>query len=139
MNVDVAHTDPAGMLVLPADVDRAGWWNGSSRLGDPFGAILLAAHVDSFTKGIGPIAELLDARQGDRLRVAGRELSQQFEVVSVKFVAKTTLAQNSAAFSPSGDRRLVLITCGGPYDAANGGYRDNLVVVATAVGPLREN
>jgi hypothetical protein len=128
--VDLARTDSTGVLALPEDVDRAGWWTGSSRLGDPYGAIVLAAHVDSFAEGIGPIAEILDARRGDVVRVSGQRISRRFEVVSTSFVRRTDLARHAALLSVSGDRRLVLITCGGPYDAAYGGYRDNMILVA---------
>ena len=62
--VDPAGTLRDGALAVPRDIRRAGWWAGSSRLGDPFGSIVLAAHVDSFTQGVGPAAELLCARPG---------------------------------------------------------------------------
>jgi hypothetical protein len=129
--VEVATTDSTGALALPEDVDHASWWTGSSKLGDPYGAIVLAAHVDSFAEGIGPIAEILDSRRGDVLRVNGRRLVRQFEVVSTSFVRRTDLAGQASLLSVSGDRRLVLITCGGPYGAAWGGYRDNFILVAT--------
>jgi hypothetical protein len=39
-------------------------------------------------------------------------------------------------FDRSGAPRLVLITCGGPFDRARSSYRDNLVVAADPVsGP----
>ena len=131
--VDLATTDSAGQLTLPEDLNRASWWQGSSKLGDPYGAVVIAAHVDSFAEGIGPIAEILAARQGELLRVTGRRLVRRFEVVSTSFVPRTTLASHAPLLSVSGDRRLVLITCGGPYDAARGGYRDNVILVARAL------
>ena len=47
---------------------------------------------------------------------------------------KDALATKSGAFTQTGDHRLVLITCTGAYDASHGGYEDNLVVTATAIG-----
>lgn len=136
--VDIAETDPQGLLVIPELVDRAGWWRGGARLGDPFGAIVIAAHVDSFTEGIGPIAELLDAEAGDVVRLEGLNLSQSFEISSATFVPRTSLADHAETLSFVGGHRLVLITCGGPYDQSRGGYRDNLVVVAGPDGPLEK-
>ena len=135
--VDRVGTRPDGALRIPDDIRRAGWWAGSSRLGDPFGSVVLAAHVDSFTQGVGPAAELLSARPGERVHVAGRRLSQWYRVRSVRLVPRADLRHQSVVFSAAGDRRLVLITCGGTYDAARGGYQDNVVVVARPVGPLR--
>lgn len=128
--VDVATTDPRGRLALPDDVDRAGWWRGSARLGHRFGAIVLAAHVDSFDEGIGPIAELLSATPGDRLLLRSRTLARTYVVTSAELVPRSALGGLAPLMSFTGKPRLVVITCGGPYDAAQGGYQDNLVVVA---------
>jgi hypothetical protein len=133
--VEIAATDARGTLALPEPVARAGWWQDSARLGDPFGAIVIAAHVDSFAEGIGPMAELLNAEAGDVVRLEARSLSQSFEVTSATFVPRSTLADQAATLSFAGVRRLVLITCGGPYTRGRG-YRDNLIVVAEPSGPL---
>jgi hypothetical protein len=137
MPVDPAHSGADGVLVVPDDINRAGWWTGGSRLGDPFGGIVLAAHVDSLTQGVGPIVDLLSARPGDRVTATGRRLSQRFRIRSVRLVQRASLQEQSAVFSPRGSPRLVLITCAGPYDAARGGYRDNLVVTAVPDGRMR--
>ena len=135
--VDVVRTLPDGALAIPRDIHRAGWWAGSSRLGDPFGSIVLAAHVDSLTQGLGPVVGLLSARPGDRVTATGTRLSQRFRVRSVRLVERASLHEQSAVFSPRGAPRLVLITCAGPYDAVRGGYRDNLVVTAVPDGRMR--
>ena len=137
MPVDPARSGADGVLDIPKDVNRAGWWTGGSRLGDPFGSIVLAAHVDSLTQGIGPIAGLLSARPGDRVTATGTRLSQRFRIRSVRLVERASLHDRSAVFSPRGVPRLVLITCAGPFDAARGGYRDNLVVTAVPDGRMR--
>lgn len=128
--VDPAATLPDGALAVPQDVRRAGWWVGSSRLGDPFGSVVLAAHVDSFTQGVGPAVELLSARPGDIVRLAGQHLAQRYRITSVRLVPQVDLRHQTVVFSAAGDRRLVLITCGGDYDPSLGGYQDNVVVVA---------
>ncbi|MCW2768932.1 MAG: peptidase sortase [Aeromicrobium sp.] len=137
MQVDVVATVGNGVLGLPSDVDRAGWWDGGSRIGDPFGAIVLAAHVDSISKGVGPFAELLGARPGQRIRVAGSGSDQTFEIVSVRLAPRASLSADTALFSVHQPLRLILITCAGPFDADRGGYRDNLIVAADPVGHLR--
>ncbi len=130
LQVDVVTADREGALGLPEDVDRAGWWRGSSRLGDPFGAVVIAGHVDSFAEGIGPIAEILDLAGGAVIQVGGQHLSRTYVVTSTRFVRRTRLAGQARLLSLSGDRRLVLITCGGPFDEAYDGYRDNVVLTA---------
>lgn len=135
MQVDRAETAPDGRLEVPDDVTRAGWWVGSSRLGDAFGSMVVAAHVDSFSQGLGPVAELLSATPGATLQVYGGGLAQTFTVESVTYVPRARLDQRSPLFSVGGELRLVVITCGGQYDAERG-YRDNVVVTATPAGSL---
>ncbi len=125
-----AGTTSDGSLAVPDDIREAGWWRGGSRLGDPFGVTLLAAHVDSTTQGLGPYASLLSARSGDRIVLASAHLTQAFAVVSLRLVPRRTLARRHQLFSARGDRRLVLVTCAGPYDAARGGYQDLAVITA---------
>lgn len=127
--IELASTSTSGELVLPSDINRAGWWDGGSRLGDPFGATVLAAHVDSVRQGVGVFSELLSARPGDRIAVTSRDHRQEYTVVSARLVTKQSLSSTSALYSSRGEPRLVLITCGGPYDPEHG-YRDNMVVLA---------
>ncbi len=134
MAVRPAHTSSTGALVVPDDIGKAGWWTGGSRLGDPYGSIVVAAHVDSFTQGVGHFAELLQVSPGDRVRLTSRDLHQQFRVVWAQLVPKSSLADGAGAFTPMGDGRLVLVTCGGAFDPSRDGYQDNMVVVAEPVG-----
>jgi hypothetical protein len=134
MAIDESATGRDGALQIPADVKRAGWWDGSSRLGDPFGSIVVAAHVDSFTQGLGRIVELLGMNEGDVVEVRSRHLEQRFVVVSARLVPKAAVTARSSIYAPTGDSRLVLITCGGAYDPDTG-YAENMVVVAEPAAP----
>lgn len=123
-----AGTATDGSLSVPDDIRQAGWWRGSARVGDPFGSTLLAAHVDSFTQGLGPYATLLSARAGQRVVVGSRHLRQTFTIVSLRLIPRDMLSRHLGLFSPRGPRRLTLVTCAPPYDAGRGGYQ-NLAVV----------
>lgn len=123
-----------GLLDVPDDIRVAGWWRGGSRLGDPFGSTLIAAHVDSTTQGLGPYAELLSVRAGAQVVVRSRDLTQTFRVISLRLVPQDGLAAVPEIFSPSGPRRLTLVTCAGPYDRRHGGYQNLAVVTARPAG-----
>jgi hypothetical protein len=135
--VRVATTGADGALRLPTDVRRAGWWDGSARLGDALGSIVVAAHVDSFDQGLGVFAQLLSIHRGDDVMVRSGGLSQRFEVTSARLVPKTSLTSTSPLYTAQTPSRLVLITCGGSFEPAKGGYQDNFVVVAEPRGDLR--
>jgi hypothetical protein len=133
--VSTVGTTAAGTLAVPDDIDVAGWWRGGSRIGDPFGSVLVAAHVDSRTQGLGPFAELLTVTAGSRIRLESDGLRQAFEVRSRRLVPQGTLADDSWIFDAAGDLRLTLVTCAPPYDSSRGGYQNLAVVTARPLGP----
>ena len=127
-----------GVLDVPDDVAAAGWWSGGSRVGDPFGATLIAGHVDSTEQGLGAYAELLTARPRQRIRLSSAHLEQHFVINSLRLIGKGDVARDSRLWSPRGDRRLVLVTCAPPYDRARGGYQRLAVVTARPVDEARD-
>jgi hypothetical protein len=135
VRVRTVGTTTTGTLAVPDDIREAGWWRGGSRLGDPFGSVLVAAHVDSRTQGLGPFAELLTVTAGSRIRLESAGLRQSFEVRSRRLVPQGSLADDSWIFDASGDLRLTLVTCAPPYDSSRGGYQNLAVVTARPLGP----
>jgi hypothetical protein len=133
--VRAVSADADGLLEVPDDIDVAGWWRGGSRIGDPFGATLIAAHVDSRVQGLGPYAEVLRTEPGARLVVRSVHQRQTFRVTSLRVVPRDGLSEVTGLFSVSGPRRLVLVTCAGPYDASRGGYLNLAIVTARPSGP----
>lgn len=128
--VPVATVD--GELDVPKHVDRLGWWDGSAWLGDPFGATVIAGHVDSATEGLGFFAQLLGIEVGQRVRVYGAKGQHQiYQVSSVRTVKQNALA-DGRILAQTGDHRLVLITCTGAYTPGEG-YESNLVVTAKQI------
>jgi hypothetical protein len=130
----VAAVDPvgvtgAGLMELPADVDRVGWYRFGPAPGQA-GSAVLAGHVDDVEQGLGPLAALRTAQPGDAVEVtdAAGNVSR-WQVVSRDLVEKEALPL-AALFARSGEPRLVLLTCGGPFRPELGSYRDNVVVVA---------
>lgn len=135
--VRAVGTRPDGRLAVPRDVRTAGWWRGGSRVGDPFGAVLVAGHIDSRTQGLGPYADLLGARAGQRVLVRTATLRQWFRIRSLRLVPQESLTDHAWLHSPRGASRLVLVTCAPPYEPERGGYQNLAVVTALPVGPPR--
>jgi hypothetical protein len=136
VRVRAVGTTADGLLDVPADVRLAGWWSGGSRLGDPFGSTLVAAHVDSRTQGLGPFAELLSVTRGTHVRLRSKGLTQAFEVRSRRLVPQGSLVRETWLFDAAGARRLRLVTCAPPYDASRGGYQQLAVITAAPVSPV---
>jgi sortase (surface protein transpeptidase) len=123
---------PRGVLAVPPSIHRTGWWKDGAAPGARSGSILIAGHVDSATAGVGAFFKLKDATSGARVTVtnaAGRTFA--YRVVSVHDYAKRDLPVG--VYSLRGGPRLVLVTCGGPFIASEGHYRDNVVVTALPV------
>jgi hypothetical protein len=131
------RTGAGGSLGIPDNLHRAGWWRGGARLGDPFGSMLVAAHVDAVDRGLGPFVVLLSVRRGARFTVASNHLTQDFRVTARRLIARDRLARARWVSSFSGPPRLTLVTCAPPYIRSKGGYQRLAVVVASPVGPPR--
>ena len=136
--IRAVSTRADGRLDVPDDISTAGWWRGGSRLGDPFGSTLLAAHIDSTTQGLGPYVELLSVQPGQRIVLMSATLEQPFEIRSLRLVPQGSLDGERWIFSARGARRLTLVTCAPPYDASRGGYQNLAIVTATAMADPTE-
>jgi sortase family protein len=126
------HQD--GALDVPQDPDRVGWWTGGAQAGEPYGSIVLAGHVDSADFGVGVLAEMIDMRPGENLKLADGKHGQTYRVETIRKVPKAKLAAGTDLFDQDLKHRLVMITCGGPFDPKTHRYRDNVVIVANPVG-----
>jgi hypothetical protein len=131
----VAESISGGQLGIPSDVHQVGEWEGGSQVDGTQGTVLLAGHVDWVGQGDGALYPLAQVRPGATVYVSGPAgLVSSWAVVSARAYPKAALPQT--VFSGSGPRRLVLVTCGGPFDAATGHYADNVVVTAEPAGAL---
>lgn len=128
--VDAVGVDADGLMALPPDPDRGGWYRFGARPGGPRGQAVLAAHVDSLRYGVGQFARLASSEVGDPVVVrlaGGRTL--RYRVSAVDKAPKQTVRLD-ALFDLGGPSRLALVTCGGTFDRDGGGYSDNVVVLA---------
>jgi hypothetical protein len=131
--VQPAKVHAGGALDIPANPDRVGWWTGGAQAGEPYGSIVLAGHVDSAAFGIGILSEMLQMRPGQDLKLADGVHGQVYRVQTVQRIAKVKLAAGTDLFDQNVKHRLVMITCGGPFDRHTHSYRDNVVIIATPV------
>jgi sortase family protein len=131
IDVEVRPTGIAedGSMELPETVRRAGWYEFGATPRDRVGTTVIAAHVDTKTEGLGPFSRLATLRRGERIVVTDRGGKEHtYRVLSRRLVVATKLPVDDL-FDRDGSPRLVLLTCGGAYDARSG-YRDNVVVTA---------
>jgi hypothetical protein len=120
-----------GSLVVPDDVRTVGWWTGGSKAGEAYGSVVLAGHVDSATRGIGVFAELRRLSPGQVVALSSGPRQARYRIDSATRVPQAQISQDAGIFSVDGEARLVLVTCGGPFDPVRHRYQDNLVIVAT--------
>ena len=137
VRVRPSNSLPDGSLGIPDDLRTAAWWRGGARLGDLYGSMLVAAHVDSRTRGLGPFVTLLTVRRGARVTVFSPHLRRVYRVEARRVLPRARLAHAHWVSSFRGPHRLTLVTCAPPYVKARGGYQNLAVVVAVPVGPPR--
>jgi hypothetical protein len=121
-----------GDFDVPPSVDRVGWYRFGPGISADAGSIVIAGHVDSAEQGKGAFFKLGSMKPGDKITLTGKSGAKRFKVVGRERYAKTKIPLDKY-FARDGALRLTLITCGGPFDAKTGHYRDNVVVTATPV------
>lgn len=123
--------DADGSVQVPR-ADRpgeAGWYDLGPAPGER-GAAVLLGHVDS-AAGAAVFYDLGRLRPGHRVEVTRADgRVAVFTVESVERVAKDRFP-TQRVYGPLDRPGLRLVTCGGPFDRAVRGYRDNVIVYAT--------
>jgi hypothetical protein len=120
---------PRGVLGIPTDIHRVGWWGDGSSPGNRRGAILIAGHRDSARAGAGAFFKLAAAQPGELIQLVTAGGSRfAYRVATIRSYPKAGLP--TTVYATDGPPRLVLVTCGGPFNTATGHYRDNIVVTA---------
>lgn len=98
---------------------------------DGRGTVVVAGHVDTAEDGPGIFAELATMSAGDQITITtSDERVHAYTVTELHSYAEEQLPPE--LFSRNGPRRLVLITCTGPFDDRTVSYTRNRVVVAAA-------
>ena len=107
----------------------AGWYSGGPRPGEPGHAVVIG-HLDT-SDGPGVFERVPALERGARIDVTdNRGEVHGYRVVGVTRVHKRRFP-TGAVYGHSRNPVLVLVTCGGPYQAGRG-YRDYVLVYARA-------
>jgi hypothetical protein len=141
-----------GTLYIPADPRVVSWTSDDAAPGSSRGTVILTGHIDYVIDGktvAGAFADLaqyahqaigrrvtLHLSDGRVLRyriVAGREYTKGQLARDPRL--RTTLYDQASVYGPA-DRpssRLLLVSCGGPFDPDTGEYQDNVFLYALPV------
>ena len=122
-----------GVLGVPDNIADVGWWTGSVRPGSAAGSTVIDGHVDSAVTGTGALFHLAQLQAGDPVTLTDAAgVLRHYRVYQRQvFVKHDGLPAD--LFTTTGAPRLVMITCGGPFDRATRNYLDNIVVFAAPV------
>jgi Sortase domain len=121
-----------GILGMPANIRRLGWWRDGRAPMARSGTILIAGHYDFANAGPGAFYSLPRARRGERIHITTADgAGHTYRVVTVVSYAKSSLPLT--VFDRGGPPRLVLVTCGGRFDSTTQHFLDNIVVTAVPV------
>lgn len=122
--------DRRGQMALPERPTELGWYRYGAAPSDDRGAVVLAGHVDTDRYGAGPLGRAAGLRKGDRIEVRdAKGRTTTYVVLAVQRIDKSDF-DGDDVFTRRGEPVLRLVTCGGAYLPARGGYQDNVVVTA---------
>jgi sortase (surface protein transpeptidase) len=118
-------------IALPTQPERAGWFKGGPRPGQPGPAVIIG-HVD-WNHGPAVFFRLREMSPGETVYVDRADGStQEFTVTAVRQVAKSDFPTDDV-YAPDLRSSLRLITCGGQFDHRAHNYLDNVIVFASPV------
>lgn len=130
--VDAVGVTSDGMMEIPASGLRVGWYRYGAAPGDGTGHAVFASHVNTRAEGQGVLARIGELAVGDEVVVATGAGDVRYAVSARRIVPKSGL-DTRGVFARTGEPRLLLVTCGGPWLAEADSYRDNVVVEAVPV------
>ena len=130
----VLDLDDTGQVAVPPDDPGApaGWYGRGASPGE-VGPTVILGHVDTRT-GPGVFYGLGASRAGDRISV------ERMDGKVARYTVTRVVSYPQSAFptdeiyGDTSSSELRLVTCGGRFDRAKGGYLDNIVVFATFTG-----
>ena len=123
----------AGVLQVPDDISRVGWWQHSATPGAATGTTVIDGHIDSAAAGEGALFHLQDLQPGASIAVrtqSGRTVRYQVQARRVYVKSQGLPAE---LFTQQGPGRLVVISCGGTFDATIHSYEENIAIFADPI------
>jgi hypothetical protein len=120
-------------LDVPLDPKIVGWWINGAKPGAKVGSAILDGHIN-YNGVDGVLSRIGSLNPGDDVYVYGTYNGKQtrlhYKIAGVRTYVKKTLPF-AQIFDQHVAGRLVIVTCGGPFDASTGNYLDNIVAYAT--------
>jgi hypothetical protein len=151
--VTANRLNPDGTLFVPSDPEVVSWAKQDVPPGAPHGTTILTSHINYVINGrtvVGALSDLAeyaktalgktftvrttDGRVLTYRIMAGREYTKE-QLAADPGLRKALYDQTKVygpADQPSG--RLLLVSCGGAFDAYSGEYEDNVFLYALPVG-----
>jgi hypothetical protein len=114
--------DAAGTLGVPGNPATVGWWMPSTA------ELVIDGHVDAAGTGPGALFEVRALRPGAAVVVKTVSGTEHWNVDGVRTYRKGHVP--AGLFDGQGPR-LVIVTCGGPFDYATHHYDDNVIAYAS--------
>jgi len=134
MPVAPVGVEPDGTMEIPASAATAGWYRFGATPGSETGNVVLAAHVDDATIGLGPFSRIKELDKGDTVTVTLDDGTEaEYRVTRNEQTSKQDVDM-SLVFEDGDSQQLVLVTCGGRFDWDTRHYEDNVMVWAEPVG-----
>lgn len=119
-----------GQMEVPDRGEEIGWYRYGAAPGSEEGTAVLASHITT-AQGWGVLSGIGELEAGDVIAVQTDQDAAPLEyVVSSRRIEAKADLDTARLFDRTGDPRLVLVTCTGPWLDDRGAHRDNLILEA---------
>lgn len=120
-------------LDIPHNAHRSVWYSAGGSLGPSSkGTAMVASHIAHKQVSKGAFYDLHKVQPGDEVWTRDKTgLYQRWAIEGLVVYSHREFPQEY--FSATGQRRLVLVTCGGRLNKRTGYYRDNVIAIARPI------
>ncbi len=133
VNAQIEITEIVDQVMLdPTSPWVVSWYEESAKLGE-IGNVLMAGHLDYWDVGPAVLYNINNLNEGDLIQVTGDDDEIYTYSVLWRENFEVANAPIQDIVGPTDNESLTLITCGGPFDYANGVYLQRTVVRAERV------
>ena len=119
-------------LSIPENISTVGWYRHGAAPGSKGGSTVIVGHRDGIDPEPGAFYYIGKLRLSDLIVIRYKNYTAMYQVKNIKLIDRNKFYRISKeVFSLTGNPRVRLISCIGPYDKKWGGYKQNVIVTAT--------
>ena len=121
-------------MEIPENISKVGWYKYGAAPGSNGGSVIFVSHRDGMGPEPGAFYKLETLQMGNEVVVHTDQYTVNYIINDLILTKKSNLLKKShIIFDKEGPPKLIMITCGGPFNFKKGEYTKNVIVIAIPI------